>query len=116
MPVVPVVRLSVRAVVLAVVAAPARGRRRHRPAGRRRPAPDRASAAVLAAVRAQLGDPYVWGGAGPDGWDCSGLSSLWRSVGGASRLPRISRDQQAWTVEVPREQARPATWSSSATR
>jgi cell wall-associated NlpC family hydrolase len=62
---------------------------------------------VLSAARAQLGDPYAWGGDGPDGWDCSGLSSLWRSVGGASRLPRVSRDQQAWTVALPREQARP---------
>ncbi len=108
MPVVPAVRPSVRAVVLAVVALLlAAGAVSASPATAADAAPDRASAAVLAAVRAQLGDPYVWGGNGPDGWDCSGLSSLWRTAGGASRMPRTSRDQQAWTVELPREQARP---------
>lgn len=30
-------------------------------------------AAVLAFARSQLGVPYVWGGASPSGWDCSGL-------------------------------------------
>ena len=107
MPTVLAVRPSVRAVVLAVVVLLlAGGAVAARPAAAA-PAPDRAAAAVLSAVRAQLGDAYAWGGDGPDGWDCSGLSSLWRSVGGASRLPRVSRDQQAWTVAVPREQARP---------
>lgn len=28
---------------------------------------------VIAFAMAQLGDPYVWGGNGPNGWDCSGL-------------------------------------------
>ena len=108
MPAVPVVRPSVRAVVLALVALLLTGGAvAARPADAADAAPDRASAAVLEAVREQLGDPYVWGGNGPDGWDCSGLSSLWRGVGGASRLPRVSRDQQAWTVALPREQARP---------
>lgn len=31
---------------------------------------------------AQVGDPYVYGGAGPDGWDCSGLTkAAYASVG-----------------------------------
>ena len=30
-------------------------------------------ATVMAFARAQLGLPYRWGGAGPGGWDCSGL-------------------------------------------
>jgi cell wall-associated NlpC family hydrolase len=68
-------------------------------------APDQAAAAVLHVARNQLGDPYVWGGNGPDGWDCSGLTRLWKSVGGAEDMPRVSRDQQAWAVPIPQEQA-----------
>lgn len=63
-------------------------------------APDQAAADVLHVARNQLGDAYAWGGNGPDAWDCSGLTSLWRTVGGATGLPRVSRDQQAWTVPV----------------
>ena len=109
MPAVHVVRPSLRAAVLALGALLLfAGAVAARPAAAApHAAPDRAAAAVLQAVRAQVGDPYVWGGNGPDGWDCSGLTSLWRSVGGASRLPRVSRDQQSWTVAIPREQARP---------
>jgi cell wall-associated NlpC family hydrolase len=33
-------------------------------------------AAMLAYAEAQLGDPYVLGGAGPDTWDCSGLTMM----------------------------------------
>ncbi|WP_294179865.1 C40 family peptidase [uncultured Schumannella sp.] len=50
------------------------------------PASDKVSGAISYA-RAQLGEPYVWGGAGPSGWDCSGLtmmaySSVGVSIGG----------------------------------
>lgn len=69
-------------------------------------APDSAAADVLQAARAQLGEPYAWGGSGPDSWDCSGLTSLWRSVGGATGLPRVSAAQQSWAVPLPEEQAR----------
>ena len=38
--------------------------------------------AVLAFARAQLGEPYVWGGAGPNVWDCSGLTMVaWQQAG-----------------------------------
>ncbi len=41
------------------------------------PQPNAAAvAAAIAFARAQLGDPYVFGGAGPDGWDCSGLTMM----------------------------------------
>jgi cell wall-associated NlpC family hydrolase len=33
-------------------------------------------AGVLAYARAQLGEPYVLGGAGPSVWDCSGLTQM----------------------------------------
>ncbi|GAC1443802.1 MAG: hypothetical protein NVSMB55_18390 [Mycobacteriales bacterium] len=64
------------------------------------------AAAVLQVARQQIGDPYVWGGTGPDSWDCSGLTSrLWRDVGGVASIPRIAADQQAWAVPIPAEQA-----------
>jgi cell wall-associated NlpC family hydrolase len=70
-------------------------------------APDRA-AAVVAAARAQLGEPYAWGAAGPDSWDCSGLVlAAWRGPGGVTGIPRVSRDQQAWSVPIPVEQVLP---------
>lgn len=64
--------------------------------------------AVVAAVRAQLGEPYAWGGAGPDAWDCSGLVyAAWRGAGHVPGVPRVSRDQQAWAVPLPVDQVRP---------
>jgi cell wall-associated NlpC family hydrolase len=39
-------------------------------------------AKALAFAKAQLGEPYVRNGAGPNGWDCSGLTmKAWGSVG-----------------------------------
>jgi cell wall-associated NlpC family hydrolase len=64
--------------------------------------------AVVAAAATHLGDRYVWGGAGPHEFDCSGLTStLWREVGGVTSVPRTSRQQQAWAVPLPIEQALP---------
>lgn len=38
--------------------------------------------AVIAFARAQLGEPYVWGAAGPGSWDCSGLTmGAWAQAG-----------------------------------
>ena len=69
-------------------------------------APDQAAANVLHVARNQVGDRYQWGGNGPDAWDCSGLTSLWKSVGGASGMPRVSRDQQAWAIPIPEAQVK----------
>jgi cell wall-associated NlpC family hydrolase len=49
-------------------------------------------AKALAYAQAQLGEPYVRSGAGPDGWDCSGLTmKAWGSVGVS--LPHSSGQQ-----------------------
>jgi cell wall-associated NlpC family hydrolase len=42
------------------------------------PAPPNAGAVetAIAFARAQLGEPYVLGGAGPNVWDCSGLTKM----------------------------------------
>jgi cell wall-associated NlpC family hydrolase len=37
---------------------------------------------ALAYAKKQLGDRYVYGGAGPNGWDCSGLTmKAWKAAG-----------------------------------
>jgi len=40
------------------------------------------AARAIEEARAQLGKPYVWGGAGPDSFDCSGLTQwAWGKAG-----------------------------------
>jgi len=48
--------------------------------------------AAIEFARAQLGDPYVFGGNGPNTWDCSGLMVAVANAGGVS-LPRTTWDQ-----------------------
>jgi alpha-tubulin suppressor-like RCC1 family protein len=61
---------------------------------------------AIAAARAQLGKPYLWGGTGPNAFDCSGLMVWsWAMVG--IRLPRVAADQQAWATPVTAAQLRP---------
>ena len=54
--------------------------------------PERRAAAAVAFARAQLGKPYLWGGTGPAGFDCSGLvQAAWAAAGVA--LPRTTYSQ-----------------------
>jgi cell wall-associated NlpC family hydrolase len=68
-----------------------------------------AGGGVQAAINfamAQRGEPYVWGGTGPDSWDCSGLmQAAYRSAGKKIRRTTweqvgdgqpVSRDPKAW--------------------
>jgi peptidoglycan DL-endopeptidase CwlO len=59
--------------------------------------------AAIAYARAQLGKPYVWGGTGPDGFDCSGLVMMAYQSAGIS-IPRTSQDQWAALPHVPSSQ------------
>jgi cell wall-associated NlpC family hydrolase len=47
---------------------------------------------ALIAARSQLGEPYLWGGTGPDAWDCSGLVQ-WAYRQAGVNLDRTSRQQ-----------------------
>jgi len=72
---------------IAAVAAASNAADYHIPAGV--PAP---IAAAISFALAQVGKPYVWGGTGPDGWDCSGLIMMaYRAAGIA--IPRGSITQ-----------------------
>ncbi|MGV9353503.1 NlpC/P60 family protein [Streptomyces misionensis] len=47
---------------------------------------------AVAFATAQIGKPYVWGAAGPDSFDCSGLTSqAWAAAG--RPIPRTSQEQ-----------------------
>jgi len=58
------------------------------------PAGDRVTARVLAYAEAQLGKPYLWGGTGPDSFDCSGLVMEAYARAGVT-IPRTSQEQWA---------------------
>jgi cell wall-associated NlpC family hydrolase len=78
------------------------------------PAPSGGAAAAIAFARAQLGDPYVWGAAGPDSWDCSGLTmGAWAAAG--VQLSHYSVSQYYETTHISYSQIKPGDlifWAS----
>nr|WP_268913800.1 C40 family peptidase [Corynebacterium uropygiale] len=50
--------------------------------------------AIVDAVRSKVGAPYVWGAAGPDAFDCSGLV-YWAHQQAGKSIPRTSQAQAA---------------------
>jgi cell wall-associated NlpC family hydrolase len=57
------------------------------------------SAAVVNFALAQVGKPYIFGGTGPNGFDCSGLAMMaWKAAGVS--IPRTSYDQWAQLPHV----------------
>jgi cell wall-associated NlpC family hydrolase len=64
-------------------------------------APGSAAAVAVKAALAQVGDPYVWAGTGPDGYDCSGLTSYAYAAAGVA-LPHSSGAQSRLGQRVSR--------------
>jgi peptidoglycan DL-endopeptidase CwlO len=68
------------------------------------PASGGAQKAVQTAL-AQIGDPYVWGAAGPNSFDCSGLTSYaWAAAG--VQLPHSSASQYGVGQRISRSEVR----------
>ncbi len=61
---------------------------------------------AVAAAMSQLGKPYVWAAAGPDSYDCSGLTSWAYAQVGVS-LPHSSYDQWNYGVPVSKDELEP---------
>ncbi|CAA9391227.1 MAG: hypothetical protein AVDCRST_MAG32-2331, partial [uncultured Nocardioides sp.] len=79
------------------------------------PSPSGGASAAIAFARAQIGDPYQWGAAGPDSWDCSGLTSGAWARGGRS-LPHYSVAQYTQSTALSAGQLAPGDlvfWGSS---
>lgn len=64
------------------------------------------AAQAVAFARAQLGKPYLWGGTGPDSFDCSGLVQAAYASAGIT-IERTSQDQWATLPHVAASQVRP---------
>jgi cell wall-associated NlpC family hydrolase len=65
-----------------------------------------AVATAIAFAEAQVGKPYLWGGTGPDAFDCSGLVMMAYRAAGID-IPRTSQEQWAWGPRISPNQARP---------
>jgi cell wall-associated NlpC family hydrolase len=81
------------------------------------PPPSRSGGAgqAIGFAKAQLGEPYQWGAAGPSTWDCSGLTmQAWASAG--RYLPHYSVAQYESGTPIPVSAAKPGDlyfWSSN---
>ncbi|GAA3517228.1 C40 family peptidase [Actinocatenispora rupis] len=62
--------------------------------------------AVVSFAYAQLGKPYAWAAAGPDSYDCSGLTlAAWAKAGVS--LPHVAADQYNQITKISRSQIAP---------
>ena len=69
-------------------------------------APNGVAQTIVDTALAQLGDAYVWAGAGPDVFDCSGLTQFAARAAGIS-LPHSSRMQSTLGQPVSRADLQP---------
>ena len=79
------------------------------------PAPSGGAGAAIRFAKAQLGEPYVWAAAGPNAWDCSGLTmGAWAAAGVS--LPHYSVAQYDVSTPISAGQLRPGDlvfWGST---
>lgn len=61
---------------------------------------------IVDAARSKIGSPYVWGAAGPNAFDCSGLTT-WAYAQVGKSIPRTSYAQAAEGTPVSRENLQP---------
>jgi peptidoglycan DL-endopeptidase CwlO len=69
-------------------------------------APNQVVATAIAFAEQQLGKPYLWGGTGPDAFDCSGLVMMAYRAAGIN-IARTSQQQWATETRVPASQVQP---------
>jgi peptidoglycan DL-endopeptidase CwlO len=69
-------------------------------------APNQVVAAAIAFAEQQLGKPYLFGGTGPDAFDCSGLVMMAYRAAGVN-IERTSEQQWATEPRVPASQVEP---------
>ncbi|HEY4375884.1 MAG TPA: NlpC/P60 family protein [Acidimicrobiales bacterium] len=62
---------------------------------------------VIAAAQTRLGDPYVWGAAGPNSFDCSGLVMWSYAQAGRGSLPHSSGGQYAMSRHISLSELQP---------
>jgi cell wall-associated NlpC family hydrolase len=74
--------------------------------GQTPPAVSGRAGAVVDFAYAQLGKPYAWAAAGPDSYDCSGLTlAAWAKAGVS--LPHVAADQYNQITHISRSQIAP---------
>jgi cell wall-associated NlpC family hydrolase len=69
-------------------------------------APNQAVGAAIQFAEQQIGKPYLWGGTGPDAFDCSGLVMMAYRAGGIN-IPRTSELQWTFGQRISESQAEP---------
>jgi cell wall-associated NlpC family hydrolase len=69
-------------------------------------APNQAVATAISYAEQQIGKPYLWGGTGPDAFDCSGLVMMAYRAAGIV-IPRTSEVQWTFGPRVSEAQAEP---------
>ena len=69
--------------------------------------PNALVASVIAFAEQQLGKPYLWGGTGPDAFDCSGLVMMAYRSAGHHHPADVGAVQWTWGPRISASQVQP---------